>query len=472
MALKWPCRAYYNPNPFIGLCKHSTLLPVPLPPFWVPMESLHIDFDVVQGLWLGSFPSRGRGKKVIGDGLFLMGRTSDAGLIIPHISVPVPSWFNLVTTAFGSSNSIFGSSSVNLACKNILWGNQDCDIATTPFGPTPLSINLACFDPISMPTDLVVVWGTIYVGMSLGDLFACLAEIALQMLMDFALNKIGGAIGRKASKAWEATKSFAYKVMKKEVAGETATYAAKAIRVKATKEALQMSDEEFSQLARESGLSKKAVSAMEHLDEGIAKAAEEKGASRLDELVHIADPELKNVYDGGQELKSALKKDLEDAAEHYGKEGAEKAMKGVLAEDMKKLAAMRDAMSQSNFRWGIWVEGSGKKGLNMLRKQLLVYGNLLGGGTEGGLFSSDGAHFTDLFAVERRIDASWKGKIAQLIDGGKGDVEDWEDATIHTKSDDYYFDGDLSYSDGSSDSSSDSTDYWFDDKLRSIGLPV
>jgi len=190
MSKKWACRTYYNPNPFISFSWHDTIMMVPVPPFVVPTKAFHLNFSVVQGLWIGSFLSNGRGKKVVGDDLLFMGRTSDAGLFIPHISFP-PTWMNIMTTLFGSSMCLFGTSSVTLACKNAIWGNDDCDLAATPFGPVPLSLNLACHDPYSAPTDIVIVWGSVYSGMSLADLLAALIDFAINLACELGMKKLG-----------------------------------------------------------------------------------------------------------------------------------------------------------------------------------------------------------------------------------------------------------------------------------------
>lgn len=190
MSKKWACRTYYNPNPFISFSWHDTIMMVPVPPFVVPTKAFHLDFSVVQGLWIGSFLSNGRGKKVVGDDLLFVGRTSDAGLFVPHISFP-PTWMNILTTLFGSSMCLFGTSSVTLACKNIIWGNEDCDLAATPFGPVPLSLNLACHDPYSAPTDIVIVWGSVYSGMSFADLLAALIDFAINLACEVGMKHIG-----------------------------------------------------------------------------------------------------------------------------------------------------------------------------------------------------------------------------------------------------------------------------------------
>jgi hypothetical protein len=197
MSKKWACRTYYNPNPFISVSWHDTIMMVPVPPFVVPTKAIHLDFSVVQGLWIGSFLSNGRGKKVIGDDLLFMGRGSDAGLFIPHISFP-PTWMNIMTTLFGSSMILFGTSSVTLACKNAIWGNEDSDLAATPFGPVPFSLNLACHDPYSAPTDLVVVWGSVYTGMSLADLLAALIDFAINLACEVGMKYVAEPLAKKA----------------------------------------------------------------------------------------------------------------------------------------------------------------------------------------------------------------------------------------------------------------------------------
>ena len=199
MSKKWACRTYYNPNPFISFSWHDTIMMVPVPPFVVQTKAFHLDFSVVQGLWIGSFLSNGRGKRVVGDDLLFVGRTSDAGLFVPHISFP-PTWMNILTTLFGSSMCLFGCSSVTLACKNAIWGNDDCDLAATPFGSVPLSLNLACHDPYSAPTDIVVVWGSVYSGMSASDLLAALIDFAINLACEVGMKYAAEPLAKKAGK--------------------------------------------------------------------------------------------------------------------------------------------------------------------------------------------------------------------------------------------------------------------------------
>ena len=60
MAKGWRCRTNYNVNPFVGLSGHNSVSPIGLPAYLC-----HVEFSVVQGLWLGSFLSVGRKKKIV-----------------------------------------------------------------------------------------------------------------------------------------------------------------------------------------------------------------------------------------------------------------------------------------------------------------------------------------------------------------------------------------------------------------------
>jgi len=80
--------------------------------------------------------------------------------------------------------ALWGSSSVVMSCNNIIFGDSTLDTACTPFGPVPLSLNLACSSPISLPADLVVLWGTSKVGFTFGDFVAGLIDMAIQIAVD------------------------------------------------------------------------------------------------------------------------------------------------------------------------------------------------------------------------------------------------------------------------------------------------
>jgi hypothetical protein len=84
------------------------MVTIPLPPFMIPGKLPHIDWSVVQGLWLGAFLSTGKSRKVVSDDLLLVGRMTDAGLVVPHLSIP-PSWYDILTTLFGSSTARFSN---------------------------------------------------------------------------------------------------------------------------------------------------------------------------------------------------------------------------------------------------------------------------------------------------------------------------------------------------------------------------
>lgn len=453
MAKKWACRTYYNVNPFIGVSLHDGIVPSPLPPFQIPAILPHIDFSVVQGLWIGSFLTNRKKAKILGDGLLFVGRTSDAGFVVPHISFP-PSWMNLITTLFGSSMAVFGSSSVCIAAKNVLYGNEECDMAATPFGSVPLSVNVGCFEPFAMPTDVVVVWGTVYSGMSWADMLAAAIDFAIAIVTDIIsglLGKAGSWAGGKVLKKVMGGGKAVFKATVKEAVDEAmqgaveegtsaavkkvAREAAQEAAKKAAKEAAQAGAKEASEEGVEAAIKKAAKEAAE---DSIAKGAKRSTfKSWLKEAAGMTPSQQWSEYvSKSVELQGMMRgADLDDAAiakiateqgfddafvkqladldtgtdktiTKFGKylddldvlqEGGESAWKNagdsaddVLTQALKNLEDATNALGKSEGDWLWQYKGLKKFAQKVLWTHLIRNMNWMGEGTEGGAFSVDG----------------------------------------------------------------------------------
>jgi len=487
--MTWKVRAYYNVNPFVGVSWHDTMVPIPLPPFMIPGKLPHIDFSVVQGLWLGSFLSNGRDRKVLADDLLYVGRMSDAGLIIPHISIP-PSWYNLLTTLFGGSNALFGASSVTIACKNLLWGNEDCDLATSPFPIAPISLNLGCWDPLSLPTDIVVLWGTTYAGMSLADLLAALIDFAIQWAIE-GLMWLGGKALQKGfqklakkgtqSAGKAAAKRAAAKGAKKGVfatagekivnafkkaTGATAsdaykTYLKKAAKVKGIKNVLAMSDDDLAKFVKKSGVFSETLEDVAgNFSEGYKKFGNKygkqvKGLNRAvidaetDATRALRQLKLIDFVDSGTASDAVKKTMLREALEELDTAVAKVASEEVIFQVELKLAM---------------------KSLSNLYKMIVVSGNAFGSGTEGGIFSFEGAGWTNDFARKMQWKDRWSWNFASSLIADE-EVEyvaasaTASEGTLETaeEDDDYWYTATLAEeSESSSDAEDEDDDYWYE----------
>lgn len=193
-----PCASHLLIHPFLGVSWHEGIVP-PAP---APVVMPHVTFGIVNGfLALGSYPTVGhKNGDVLAWGLLpLMGRGTDAGYVVPHISTVQFNTMQFLTTAMGESKIMFGSSSVKLPCKNWLWGEEVKDAGCCVFPYAPLSLNLGCNEAIPTPTDLVFAPSTLYVGMSLADYVTGLIDIGTELA--FAIvSEAGGELLKKGAK--------------------------------------------------------------------------------------------------------------------------------------------------------------------------------------------------------------------------------------------------------------------------------
>lgn len=482
----WKVRPYYNVNPFIGGCLHDTMVVVPLPPFMVPGKLWHIDFSVVQGLWLGSFLSNGRDREVISDDLLFLGRMSDAGFVLPHISIP-PSWYNLLTTLFGSSNALFGVGSVQLASRNLLWGNQDCDLAASPIPYAPLSFNLQCGDPFSFPSDVVVLWGTVYAGMSLSDIYAALIDLALQWaiegvmfvggkLLQAGFKKLGKKIGSSAAKgaakrgARNAGKNAAKSAKKgvfsaigeklaaavKKASGATASdaykeYLEKAAKVKGLKNVLGMSDDELATFVKKTGgYSDELTDVTAKFTSGYDTYA--KKYSKQVKVNTIVRESAQSALDEIDQLKK-IDGAVDDKAANAILQNT------TLKEALKSLDAAVLKVGSEEVLWVIELKLATKGFSKFLYGQLVRQGSALGSGTSGGVFSFEGLGWTNYFNKTLRFEDKWYASIT-----GSDDYEDQTESFQESAgvSDDDYWYTSTTDEESSTEESTEDDDYWYE----------
>lgn len=311
--MSWATTAFRRADAFIGLSFHEAIFPPPVPP--VPYYP-HFNFGFVTGATqLFSLPSSGGHREIKSNGLHLMGRGSDAFPIVPHFSVP-PQWGLVMTTLFGSSNMVWGSSGVQMKCYTVFSTNgQNADISTALGGM--VSPHLSCNEPLSFLLDIAVVTdSTTLVGMSLGDFMTCLVDIAVQLAME---------IGAKAFFAGFKTLYGRLKSSSKVVKGDKfVKFSAAVDAVQAAKQADELADtpaakalREAAADAEEAGIYKYGKKLEGHVEDADAQLAE----------VNRYRADIDQAFDRGQITEETWKKlsqDLDDQAMKaaYSKERA------------------------------------------------------------------------------------------------------------------------------------------------------
>jgi len=216
--MAWVALAHLRWHGFIGLCWHDGVI-IATPPVPTPRMP-HITFNVLNGLFLGSLPSvPTRGALFGGDapgqvqgplGIHFMGRTTDAGFITPHVSIPPNNAMLPLTILLGGSESMLGSSQVKINCTNLIFGTDEQDMAACTIPYIPLSTNFGCNDPLFVPLDMVISPNTVLVGLTLADLFNMLLDLLIAALIEGLMFLGGEAVGRgiKKMKAKRAAKKM------------------------------------------------------------------------------------------------------------------------------------------------------------------------------------------------------------------------------------------------------------------------
>jgi hypothetical protein len=319
-----PCTAHLLPHAFIGLSWHDGVVPPAPAPVLMP----HVTFGIVNGfLALGSYPTVGHsnGDVLAWGAIPLMGRGTDAGYVVPHISTVQFNTMQFLTTAMGESKIMFGSSSVKLPCKNWLWGEDVADAGCCVFPYIPLSLNWGCNELIPTPTDLVGAPNTVFVGMSLADYVTGLIDIGMEVAFA-VLSEAGGELLKKGGK----------KIFKK--AGDAGQDAAQEVGEKWYKKAWKklkgMPDELTGKAAKEAkdAAKKQAKLAASEAASNAARAARDAAGEAAERA-----------------RDRAIRKGLTDNAQD---QAARQARKKVIDKARKKAAFKA--------KWGSLIKGTGK----------------------------------------------------------------------------------------------------------------
>ena len=314
------CQAHQMVFPFVGFSNHDgTVASVPVPK--IP----HVSFSILNGLFIGSLPSWGPGiKPTLGpSSIPFIGRTTDAGFIVPHVPIPPTNTAVGMTIAFGSSIAIFGSSSVKMKVWNLIFQSTDADVACCVIPFVPISLNLACNDllpaSIPLPFDVVISPSNVLVGVTWADVVAALIDVALEV----GLAVVGAGIGAGVKKGAKSAKGVKGASNAAEAAGREA---AEAGTEKAAKEAAQEAADEAAQRA-----------ARETADAAAEKAAKEAAQATADEAAQRAAREAADAA-AEKAAKEAAQATADEAAQRAAREAADAA-----AEKAAKEAAQATA---------------------------------------------------------------------------------------------------------------------------------
>lgn len=173
-------------NPGVNIDLHSGVFVTPagIPDPAVTM-GIHMGALTFGAPWIGLGSNKNNGDKILADGMPVVSRGHEVKYsIVPHINVlpPPPSHLNIL----GALLILGSSSKCQLAA---------CKVKCTD-GPLAISafryvgINTACADPCTMPTSIIVNWGTVNVGYTLGDVLAAMFLAAFDALKSYLEDKL------------------------------------------------------------------------------------------------------------------------------------------------------------------------------------------------------------------------------------------------------------------------------------------
>ncbi len=146
---------------------------------------MHIGALVLAAPWRYMGSNNNNGDHVLADGMPVVSRGHEVKYsVVPHINVlpPPPSHINILGTLL-----ILGSSS---KCQLAACKVKCMDGPLAISGLMYVGVNTACADPCAMPTSMIVNWGTVNVGFTLGDVIAAAFLTAFEALQTFTEDKL------------------------------------------------------------------------------------------------------------------------------------------------------------------------------------------------------------------------------------------------------------------------------------------
>jgi hypothetical protein len=187
MADTWPKKPHHL---IITLDRHAGLFLVGIIP--TPGVAWHIGF--AQEGWSEKLGEDKWNKDVLADGSPICSRGNmPEHCLLPHLNLyPFPPAApNLLIPLL-----IWSSSSNNVLAVGSVVAKQGPIAVGLPFIKC-IGVNLACNDPVPLPTDIVIMpSSTVVLGFTLGDLIAALVQWAFEALMAWVMDKLTKVLGR------------------------------------------------------------------------------------------------------------------------------------------------------------------------------------------------------------------------------------------------------------------------------------
>lgn len=174
----------WNPGVNIDLHNGIFMTPAGIPDPAV-LKGMHIGALVLAAPFYGMGSDNSNDQKVLADGMPVVSRGHEVKYsVVPHINVlpPPPSHINIL----GALLILGSSSKCQLAASKVKCHDGPLAISGLKY----VGINTACADPCAMPTSIIVNWGTVNVGYTLGDVLAAAFLIAFEALQTFAEDKL------------------------------------------------------------------------------------------------------------------------------------------------------------------------------------------------------------------------------------------------------------------------------------------
>ncbi len=184
-------------NHIITLDRHFGLFLVWVPlPHIEPGISWHIGY-AKDGWSMTTGTNKWNEGKVIFDGVPMPSRdNAPEHCIVPHLNLyPYPPWFpNILIPVL----ILLSKSQAFLAVGSVVAPKGPIAVEI-PFVKV-LGVNMACNDPITMPTDIVLHTdgSTVVLGFTLGDLISAIIRYAIQIAFEILLKRLMGVASRMA----------------------------------------------------------------------------------------------------------------------------------------------------------------------------------------------------------------------------------------------------------------------------------
>jgi hypothetical protein len=190
---------------FISVDGHDGVffMPPPTPPVFGKAQ-IHIGAGYMGMCAISGSPKKNSNEHtVLADGVYLASRDAEVTrLILPHINVGPP--FNITPNPnLLIPLLILGSSTKHMWAVGSVKGPGG-SVASTfvpSFGlPVGVGYNQSCNDPCAIPTSMVLMHGSVFVGMTLADYYIGLFYVLLDSGIEFALGKLMEKTGDKLGK--------------------------------------------------------------------------------------------------------------------------------------------------------------------------------------------------------------------------------------------------------------------------------